>query len=685
MAKMIIWTPEQASKELGKRLAYAKQQRKPLDKEWSENDATLFNVSGEKAKYTGEFNWSTEQNITDGDPEQTNADMGINYTFKNFRFIHSQMCANPPSVVPRPTSPDLSDRRKADAADRLIRHGMRQYNIKETVDKTTFNCLRHGTAFVKTTWDTEAGEPLHFDPETQEIVMEGDICIRPVSVKAMYLDSNATRWEDVVYVFEEIVMPYEEACYRFPKAKEALEKERMKQSGVQLANAGDGNVNQTFKSPFEVAPYDVIRIYEYWEKGTPYNGMVGRHVFLLNDGTLVSDLAPNPYRFSSPKDRGLGDPEQSLYPSQEGPETACLPYHPLNDIDVGDSVYARSMIAYAAPVQAWYNRVLTAILDNVQVHGVARILLPEGTEIDEDSISNTPTDIIRYTGAQPPSYMEPMPLPAGMTELMTYARQGIDDLQGVNESMFGQQSRETSGFSMQYATNQGNMIRRRLFDNYVGLVESVYHGYLKLIRKHWKTPRKIAVLGKEKAFEATDLQGMDISGGYDLVVEYGTSLSLDPVSRRQELLQLEPLMEKAEQSATARRILSMLRLNELDSYIDGEQMAYDRQREIFEEMISTDTFIPLGEQEDDEKMQEFAIRYRMSAEFKYLLPEHQILVLQHMKERAGRIAQVAQAAAPQAPGAGGPILPAQGSAGGAGPVDPAQGGAQASPTPAPQV
>jgi len=35
---------------------------------------------------------------------------------------------------------------------------------------------------------------------------------------------------------------------------------------------------------------------------------------------------------------------------------------------------------------------------------------------------------------------------------------------GVNDSMFGQQKREQSGFSMQYATNQGKMVRRRLFN-----------------------------------------------------------------------------------------------------------------------------------------------------------------------------------------------------------------------------
>lgn len=644
MAKIVIWTPEQAKAELKKRLAYAKEQRQPLEKEWSQNDETIHNTGGEGSKrgrsvaaYTG------FDGVVDGMEDNESPDMGVNYSFKNLRFIHAQLCANPPSVVPRPNSPDLSDRRKADAADRLIRHGLRAYKLKEVFDKHWFNALRHGTSFVKTVWDPESGDPLAYDEGTGEITMEGDICIRPVTAKELFLDPDAKLWEDVKWVFHELRMPYEEACYRFPNAKEELQKYRRKQD----QGYSDLESQDDFRSPFETTPYDVVCVYEYWEKGLPFNGMVGRHGWCLDDGTPLQAISASPFSFSAPKDKGLSLPEETAAEKREGPLKAYLPFHPLTDIDVADSPYGRSFLAYDSPLQAWYNRLLTVVLDNVQVHGVARLLLPENCEIAEDSLTNTPTDIIKYSGNQPPTYMQPMALPQGVADLLQMARAGIDDLAGVNESMFGQQSREQSGFSMQYATNQGNMIRRRLFDNVVMCVESVYWAYLNLIRKHWKVPRTIAVLGKEKAFEADDIQGADIEGGFDLVVEYGTSLSLDPITRRQELLSLYPIMKEAETSPVARRLLSMVKLNELDGYIDGEQMAADRQREIFEEMIATDAVIPIGEQENDALMVEWADRYRMSAEFKYLTPEHQTLVLAHMKARKERLAQTAQALAPQ--------------------------------------
>ena len=47
MPKIQQWTAEQASKELSKRLKYAKEQKSKLEKEWDSNESVVMNVSGE--------------------------------------------------------------------------------------------------------------------------------------------------------------------------------------------------------------------------------------------------------------------------------------------------------------------------------------------------------------------------------------------------------------------------------------------------------------------------------------------------------------------------------------------------------------------------------------------------------------------------------------------------------------
>jgi hypothetical protein len=254
-----------------------------------------------------------------------------------------------------------------------------------------------------------------------------------------------------------------------------------------------------------------------------------------------------------------------------------------------------------------------------------------------------------------------------MTSARVNHQQAIDAVSGVNENMFGQQSREQSGASMQYATNQGNMVRRRLFNKYVLAVESMYKGILNLCRKHWTVARVIHVIGKEKALEAIDVKGSDIDGGYDVVGEYGVTLSLDPITRREEILTLQPLFEKA--GVQARTALRMLKLNELEGMYDKLDMAANRQKAIFDEMIATGRYIPPKRFRDHENMIAWALDYFMSQEFESLPEDIQALCERHIEERtkvaatetSGGAAPAAEAPAPaQELQAAGPLPPAPG-------------------------
>jgi hypothetical protein len=637
MAYLQLWdSPEKIKSELSKRLQNAMQERLKDQRQWEINERTVFNRGGPTQR--SNISLSFDVNLLSLDaPDNENSSIGTNYSLKNVRLIHAQLSANPPAVIPRPTSNDPDDRRRADAADRIIRYAMRQYGMQEKTDMVSLSTLIYGTGFVRTMWDTETGDIVSADEETGKLELEGDYSIDVPNIWNIYMDSDASTWEDVRYIFERVVMPYEQACFMFPDKKDMLEQFRIK-SG---ANGSMGLPNSEL---MRKSYYDSVELFMYWEKGLPVNGMLGRFCWCTNEGTPLMPPTHNPERYKAPKVR-MGNS------SKPDIAKAVLPYHIFTDLDVPGRVYGKSSVEFASSMQDSLNRVDSVTLENIKAHGVARLILPEGTEIADDSITNSPYDIIRTTGTQPPHFAEPMPLPAAMTQIRETMRAGIDDMFGVNESMFGQQSREQSGFSMQYATNQGNMIRRRLFNKYVLLIESMYKRLLMIVQKHWSTPRTIHVLGKEKAFEVADFQGADIAGGYDLVVEYGTSLSLDPISRREEIMTMMPLFEKA--GVSTRDILSMVKLNELGGMYDVVQMASDRQREYFEEMIATGIYLGPRELEDHPNMLAYAYGYIMTVEYKYLKDEEKALVDRHIRERE-QLEATKQASA-QAGGPPGPL------------------------------
>lgn len=678
--KVVIWDDEKAKSEIAKRYRQASESRRPLEDTWIYAEQTLYSTTMQGQLRTGATSVTDDYNIGVPGIDDSDLETNVAYVFKNFRFLHAQMSANPPAVAMRPQTSDQDDHRKADAADRISRWALRHYKLQEKQDQQNLGTLGYGTGFVKTVWDSTRGDIIEFDAENGECKLEGDIAISTPFIWNMYIDPDAKAMDELKWVIEKIYMDYNEALGRWPDKEEELKKARITESSGSPSPRG-GRTSQ-----LNDKHYNVVELLEYWETGLPTNGYMGRFCITILDGDVIEPCRPSPFRFKRAgavsrieNDEKLDD-EEKMAKVDKLPEQAQLPYSILTDIDVPNMVWGKSAVDYAASIQENLVRLDSARLDNIRAAGTPKLILPENTEIAEDSLSDVAWDVVRITGNQPPYWQSP----AQMMPQMDSERQnfitGINDVMGVNESMFGQQSREQAAAAMQYATNQGNMIRRRLFNKYTLNIESIHKNILNLIRKHWSVERTIFVVGKEKALEAIDIKGADIDGGYDIVGEYGTTLSLDPVTRREEILQLQPLFEKA--GVPARTSMRMLKLNEVEGLFDELDLAENRQKEVFDEMIADHAYIAPEEQMDHENMIAWALHYFMTEEFQALSPEDQLNLKTHNKARGALAAQeksgANSAAAPgnQVPAASPGPVPSQP----AGPVPPA-GGPAASPAP----
>lgn len=644
--KITTWDEGQTKREVMKRFQNATEQRSAIEQRWLANEQSVYSTGTLSSLNYGLGNLTNMLTNPMPGVDQSAADTNNVYIFKNLRFLHAQMSANPPSVVMRPTSSDQEDHRRADAADRVVRYAIRQYQMQEKFDQLTLQTLTYGTGFIKTVWDSSKGDIVEFDEKNGEVTLEGDICVHVPFSWNMFLDPDARSWTEVKYVIERIYMDYDEACAKWPDKKELLDAAKITRDGSQQKTTSRSSALTDDK-------YNSVELLEYWETGLPTNGYMGRYCILTVAGGVVEPCRPSPFRFkragSARKllEKNLPDDilEEQL---AKLPEQASLPYHILTDIDVPNVIWGRSNVEYVAQLQENLLRLDTAVMDNIQAHGVARMIVPDTSEVAEN-LSNSPWDVIKIAGNQPPYFMEVPQLMPEMVSTRLNLIQGINDGFGVNDAMFGVQKRETSGTSMNYATNQGNMIRRRLFNKYVLAVESVYKAILKVVVKHWPVSRTISVLGKENALESVDLKGSDVDGGYDIIGEYGVSLSLDPMSRREEILMLQPLFEKA--GVPTRTSLKLMKLNELEGMYDRLTLAENRQREVFDEIIATGRYIPPEDLLDHENMIAWSLEYFMTAEFQYLEQELKELCKQHIRDRVQLAAQEKAALTGPPPGA----------------------------------
>lgn len=635
-------TPEQLKKKLGQQLDWAREGRKNAEQRWKSNAQILDNAAGNMAVDTT-FSFDNAAEFNPGAVDSNNDEIGINYAFKYTRFIHSQLSANPPSVVTSPTSSDAEDKRRADAADRILRHIRRDKNLQEVVDQASLKTLKKSIGWVKVFWNPDKGDIFDFNEENREVVMEGDLDIYSPATEDIWIDPDATRWEEVKYTFELIRMSEEEALFRFPNSVDLIESNLRNTSNKKVAG-----VNTDHEKKF--APR--IDVYEYYEKGQPINGGVGLRAYVLDTGELLEPATKNPHYL------------------------AGLPLKAFTYIDQEKSLYSQSVVEYVAPLQDTLNRLDSSILDNIQAHGVVRMVLPAGADIEDEAVSNTPWDYIKISGNVPPHFINAPQLMPDIWRHRESLVTGIQELFGINDSMLGIQRREQSAVSQQTSIESGAALHRRLFIKYSMFVESIYRDCIGLVRENWSEPRTVLVLGKEKAFLSADLKGADISGGFDFKVEYGASLPLDPNARREFLLLNMPLFEKA--GVTPKEILGLMKLDDVGGSFDRIELSGDRQKEVFEEMEmhfrkGKPIYIPPETMEDHLSRLEWARTYLETSEFKYLPEELKQLIKQHVKDRiklaaeeasevAGEAAQLSADGLPAGlPGVEGAISPELGS------------------------
>jgi hypothetical protein len=622
-------TKESAEQELSSRWRFCKSARQHIEGEWTKCEHAVFSCDG-----VNSFSPALEFKLgaADGDATDSPERISANYILRNVRLLHSQLALNPPLVTPRPLTSDNENRKRADAAERIGRFGLKKYDLADTTDLVSLGCLIHGTGWGTTMWNPELGEPIDFDEESGVVKMSGDFEYVQKSVWNFYPDADCRRAKDLKYYFEDSYIPYVEALSKYRDVEgieDLLKKHRLKEVKRKDANISMAAGSQSI---IPISQYDVVRVVQYWETGTPQNGLKGRMCWCLvcsDDQLKLLDekVGPNPHAFSRPL-RAKEDV------NAKRPLVARLPCKIFTDIDVPNTLWGKSVVAYALKLQDVMNKMDSVTLDIIKAHGIARLILDDGCEMSSESITNSTWDIVRIKregNAAAPQFMPPLPLPEAVPNFRAGVKVGIDDMFGVNESMMGQMGRETANVTMQMATQNGNMIRKRLFSKYALFVESIYKDMLDVFRMKWTTPQTISVLGKEKAFETADFQGADIDGGFDFVTDYGASLSVDPLTRRQEMMTYLPFFEKA--GISPKTILKHMRLNDIETLFDMAQLGTDRQREIFDTMYATGKYIPPHDMRDHKSMLEFGYNFIMSAEFKGWPQEVQDMVEQHMRER----------------------------------------------------
>lgn len=639
--KLEQWDVNKRKQILQQRLKDSRSSKKRIEERWESAEQSLLPLLGSDETTGLNVSPDVVGDVSDEFPE-----VGTNYLMRNIRFLHSQMSSNTPICSPKPTSYDVADRDAADAADRISRWALRAYEIHDEIDLRNLQTLIYGSGFTKERWNSHAGEFLDTDEEGNYL-MEGDYELSVPNVWDIFLDADARKWSQVNYLFERIRIPWQEAKHRWPQHVDQLKMHR-KKGGESPATKGDMGGGKSVQAP---ESYDVVELWEYWEKGLPSNGYIGRFTIITEDGYEIEELRPNPETY---KPIGATKAEMDrLIAEKKMPQgRAILPYDILTDIDDLDRPWGKSTLDFAGPLQDNLNRLDSSLLQTADANGTPRLLVHESSELSDDSITSTAYDIVIWAGNMPPDLMNAAPLSQVVAHLRQQFKNDIDEVMGLNESMFGQQSREQSGFSQTYSVNQGNMVRQRLFNKFVRNTERIYTRLLLMAANRWKTSRIVKVIGDENIVETRALRGADIAFGYDVRCEFSASLSLDPMTRRSEIINMWPILKEA--GLDQKKLVSMLKMSELGNTFDMSKLAENKMKSYFNRIIETGIPQAPREKENHADMLAFAADYVMMEAFDKLPEPIKMMIEDHITAREDLLKaqlqpETAPGAAPEAP------------------------------------
>jgi len=510
----------------------AKLIRRRLEDEWRRNEQSLLDTGD-----TGLLSRSlaTQAGGTSNLPEsaQDAAEnfFGINYNARNAAVIQAQLVSNVPAMMTIPVNDkDREDREAARGHEIALHHLRETLKLSSYISLSTVGLTIYGTTYVKQIYNKSAGA--YESTPDGKIKHVGEIKLSTPSVWDVWLDPDAKNFLDVKKVWEKIYFTCENAKAFFD----------LESVGMLIRSIYSGTELDELPSTYE----GTVCVYEKWTAGHAGDGYKGTLQYFTEDGKLlktkINPKGTNPCTFNMlPKTKtGSKTIRMARLPY------SILPYEPLPGMP-----YGRTPAAKCYKAQVHLNNCMQVVLQTAKNMGVPKIMTTAAVT-NKETFSDDSIQILQFDnsgsgvggGGSFPAQMQAANTSNDIKYVMERAEAHINDQWGITDAMLGKQGRETAGITNQTNIQQSNLIRETLFDNYVTYLKDIAQLGLSYAVEEWSEDTWKLVLGKEDS--QTLLKAClntDVEGGYTIYFERNMLISLDPISRQEQLMRFLPIAQ----------------------------------------------------------------------------------------------------------------------------------------------
>ena len=415
----------------------------------------------------------------------------VNHFRNLLEHIQTLSITDRPAWQPQSTNSDSTSQKQTIIAQGVLDYMMREKRVERHLRDATRNALLFCEGFVSEWWEPTAGETLAQDAETGETRHDGDLRYASHEPVDVVRDPNLKHFSQRSWV---VIRTYEnkyDLAAKYPEYTDEITGSTLGISNVNHYLAG-----QFMDRSLETDLIAVLNFYHVKSAAVPD----GRQMTLLPDGTVLSDSI-------------------LLYKH--------IPLHRIVANDQIGTPMGMSVSLDLLPLQEMLDGHYTTIISINENYAIPKILLPIGSNVMADSLSNGFQAISYNPAAGKPDVMMMPTAPDGLFRAMQQLQQDMETISGVNSVSRGNpEASLKSGSALALVQSMAIQFHAPLQQSYIQLLEDVGTATIQILQTYADTPRIIQIAGKRnKGIIQQSFTNQDIEGISRVQVQVGNPLA----------------------------------------------------------------------------------------------------------------------------------------------------------------
>lgn len=448
----------------------------------------------------------------------------VNHFANIAQHIYTMITANRPTMDARAVNTDYKSLAQTYIANGVLDYYMREKHLEDCLKKATEMAIVLGTGFIKLDWNATAGEAYDADPETGEMVYEGELEFTNLSPFDVVVDGTKETWNNEWVLTRSFQNRYN-LIAKYPELKDKL-------LGVKPKNQSAVYRLAVFSND----DTDDVPVYEFYHKRT--EAMPDGRYMLFVDSDIVLLDTKMPYR--------------------------VLPVFRITPREIMGTPYGYTPMFDIFPIQEGINSLYSTIMTNQNAFGVQNLFVPRGSDLSIESLDGA-MNIVEGN-----SKPEPLQLTATPPEVFNFLNmliQSAETISGVNSVTRGNpEASLKSGTALALVQSMSLQYISGLQQSYVKLIEDVGTAIIQILKDFATTPKVIALVGKNNRPLLKEFTGEQISAINRVVVDVGNPLARTTAGRVQmaeQMLQMN-LIKSPEQ------YFQVINTGKIETMFEGE-------------------------------------------------------------------------------------------------------------------